>query len=130
MVMTPRARSGAVSEASLLIAPRSLKELVTCKFSYLTKTWARVSADSRGAGNMGVRSTCPAMTPRAAWMSARVTPIIPPGPHYTRAAARLSLFPLARGNFPFHVSAGRGAIHVHDRPWPDGTFCRQQAACL
>ena len=30
-------------------------------------------ADSRGAGSMGVRSTCPAMTRRAACTSAKVT---------------------------------------------------------
>ena len=36
MAITPRARSAASSEASLLSAPRSLNELVTCRFSYLT----------------------------------------------------------------------------------------------
>src|SRR5213075_3248200 len=49
---------------------RSLNELVTWRFSYLTKTSAPVSADSRGAGSIGVRSTWPAMTRRAASMSA------------------------------------------------------------
>ncbi len=73
MAMTPRARSSAVSEASLVRAPRSLNELVTWRFSYLTNTSAPVSADSRGAGSIGVRSTWPAMTRRAASMSAKVT---------------------------------------------------------
>src|SRR6185295_4057462 len=73
MAMTPRARSAADSEASLARAPRSLNELVTWRFSYLTKTSAPVSADSRGAGSIGVRSTWPAITRRAASMSARVT---------------------------------------------------------
>jgi hypothetical protein len=83
MAMTPRVRSEAVSEESLLKAPRSLNECVTCKFSYLTKTEAPVSAESLGAGNIGVRRTCPAMTLRAAWISERVTPIVPPAGHYT-----------------------------------------------
>src|SRR5215213_703374 len=130
MAMTPRARSAAVSEASLLSAPRSLKELVTCRFSYLTKTEARVSAESRGAGSMGVRSTCPAITPRAACTSASVTAILPPGRHYTCASARLSLFPLAQLKFPFHPEARKGTIHVHDRPRQHGILCRQQTACL
>ena len=38
-------------------APRSLNELVTCRFSYLTNTCAPVSAESFGAGSIGVRST-------------------------------------------------------------------------
>ena len=46
MAITPRARSAASSEASLLSAPRSLNELVTWRFSYLTKTSAPVSAES------------------------------------------------------------------------------------
>src|SRR5262245_9366707 len=71
--MTPRARSPGVSEDSLLTAPRSLKELVTWRFSYLTKTSAPVSADSFGAGSMGVRSTWPAMARRAFSISANVT---------------------------------------------------------
>ena len=75
IAITPRARSGGVSEASLLSAPRSLNELVTWRFSYLTKTSAPVSADSLGAGSIGVRSTWPAMTRRAASMSASVTVI-------------------------------------------------------
>src|ERR1041385_6762657 len=73
MAMTPRARSSADSEASLVRAPRSLNELVTCRFSYLTNTSAPVSADSLGAGSIGVRSTWPAMIRRAASISARVT---------------------------------------------------------
>jgi len=72
MAMTPRARSAAESEASFARAPRSLNELVTWRFSYLTKTSAPVSADSRGAGSIGVRSTYPAMTRLAASMLARV----------------------------------------------------------
>src|SRR5215467_601451 len=35
--MTPRARALSLNDASLFSAPRSLKELVTCKFSYLIK---------------------------------------------------------------------------------------------
>src|SRR5258706_14358434 len=73
MAMTPRARSAADSEASLARAPRSLNELVTWRFSYLTKTSAPVSADSRGAGSIGVRRTWPAITRRAASISANPT---------------------------------------------------------
>ena len=54
-------RSASLSDASLTSAPRSLNELVTWRFSYLTKTSAPVSADSFGAGSIGVRSTAPAM---------------------------------------------------------------------
>src|SRR3954452_23066602 len=73
MAITPRARSFAVSVASLLTAPRSLNELVTCRFSYLTHTCAPVSAESLGAGSIGVRKTCAPMVRRAASMSASVT---------------------------------------------------------
>src|SRR5216684_1590677 len=81
MAMTPRERSASESEASLLSAPRSLNELVTWRFSYLTKTSAPVSAESLGAGSIGVRSTCPAMVRRAASTSAIVTLMdrLPPG---------------------------------------------------
>jgi len=36
MAMTPRRRFAGDKVASLTQAPRSLNELVTCKFSYLT----------------------------------------------------------------------------------------------
>src|SRR3954451_17335197 len=75
MAITPRARSSALSAASLFTAPRSLNELVTCRFSYLTHTCAPVSAESFGAGSIGVRKTCAPMVRRAASMSARVTVI-------------------------------------------------------
>src|SRR5690242_15098166 len=71
--MTPRPRSSAESAASLLSAPRSLNELVTCRFSYLTQTCAPVSAESFGAGSIGVRSTCDPIVRRAASISASVT---------------------------------------------------------
>src|SRR5258707_11761144 len=123
MAMTPRARSAAVSEASLLSAPRSLNELVTCRFSYLTKTEAPVSAESRGAGSIGVRSTCPAITPRAAWISARVTPMVPPeGPLYC-CIRTYHCFPLRGGAFLSIFPHGEGAIHVHHRPRRHGAFC-------
>src|SRR3569833_4496429 len=73
MATTPRWRSASLSDDSLLSAPRSLNELVTWRFSYLTKTSAPVRADSRGAGSIGVRSTAPAMTFLAASISAMVT---------------------------------------------------------
>src|SRR5215468_3493665 len=73
MVMTPRLRSAALSEASFTSAPRSLNELVTCRFSYLTCTSAPVSAESLGAGSIGVRNTTPSITRRAASTSAGVT---------------------------------------------------------
>jgi len=68
-----RARAAASSEASLLSAPRSLNELVTWRFSYFTWTSAPVSAESLGAGSIGVRNTWPAIVRRAASMSATVT---------------------------------------------------------
>src|SRR5215470_15581213 len=76
MAMTPRARSSAESAASLLTAPRSLNELVTCRFSYLTQICAPVSAESFGAGSIGVRRTCVPMVRRAASISASVTVIL------------------------------------------------------
>src|SRR6516164_8682138 len=73
IAITPCARSNSPSDASLLKAPRSLNECVTCRFSYFTNTSAPVRADSLGAGSMGVRSTCPAMVRRASSTSAIVT---------------------------------------------------------
>src|SRR5436305_10599809 len=70
--MTPRARSSAPSAASLLTAPRSLNELVTCRFSYLTHTCAPVRAERFGAGSIGVRNTCVPMVRRADWISPSV----------------------------------------------------------
>ena len=121
MAMTPRARSAAVSEASLVRAPRSLNELVTWRFSYLTKTSAPVSADSRGAGSIGVRSTWPAMTRRAASMSAKwsiaqdlgslrvnldLIPTRPPWPVATRCL-------LQRGRFFAHfLRHCNGALRI------------------
>src|ERR1041385_5641987 len=73
MAITPHCRSASVSEASLTRAPRSLNELVTWRFSYLTNTSAPVRAESLGAGSIGVRSTWPARTGRAASTSANPT---------------------------------------------------------
>src|SRR5258708_39245297 len=73
MAMTPHARFEGESDDSLLSAPRSLNEFVTCRFSYLTSTEAPVSAESLGAGSIGVCSTWPAMVARAASMSDIVT---------------------------------------------------------
>ena len=62
-----------VSDRSLTSAPRSLNEAVACRFSYLTKTSAPVSADSRGAGRNGVFRTTPVdQAAAASRMSARV----------------------------------------------------------
>src|SRR5580704_9465066 len=83
MAITPRRRSPSLSAASFTHAPRSLKALVTCRFSYLTKTSAPVRAESGGAGNVGVRSTCPAITRRAASISASVTTAAPLGSSFT-----------------------------------------------
>src|SRR5580658_4873034 len=120
MAMTPRRRSSALSEASLTQAPRSLNELVTCRFSYLTKTSAPVSADSGGAGISGVRSTWPAMVRRAASMSASVTIAF-------SAFFALALAPA----FPHLPGVLEMRVH-HDRFWPvaDRYFTRRQAACL
>src|SRR5579862_6651157 len=123
MAMTPRRRSSALSAASLTQAPRSLNELVTCKFSYLTKISAPVSADSGGDGNSGVRSTWPAMVRRAASISASVTIAVttPCG------GGRVS---------PFGVASSmlwRPKIEAHhDRFWTgtDRHLARRQAARL
>jgi hypothetical protein len=50
----------------------AVNELVTCMFSYLTNTSAPVSAESLGAGSIGVRGTAPASVRRAACTSASV----------------------------------------------------------
>src|SRR3989442_6155196 len=97
MAMTPRERSASDSEASLLSAPRSLNELVTWRFSYLTKTSAPVSAESLGAASIGVCSTCPPMVRRAASMSAIVTLMDRLRPaQRSRSNACKSTVPLAR----------------------------------
>ena len=68
---TPRARSAADSKASLLAAPRSLKEPIGCKFSSLSETCAPVAWLTASAGSIGVRSTRPAIRPAAARTSSR-----------------------------------------------------------
>src|SRR5262252_7179458 len=107
--MTPRVHSAAVREASLLSAPRSLNEFVTWRFSYLTLTDAPVSAESFGAGSMGVRRTRPAMVLRAASTSASVIAMpylqgtapagtVPTGGQLTRASCVRTVYsPLAGG---------------------------------
>src|SRR5262245_35797402 len=121
MAMTPRARSSAPSEASLLTAPRSLNELVTCRFSYLTNTSAPVSAESFGAGSIGVRSTWPAMVRRAASISAIVTlmPRLQRGPprpdrplssKSTRASCPQTVYSLSAGRFDFAGYQGKRAM--------------------
>src|SRR5262249_60046696 len=108
--MTPRIRSAAVSEASLLSAPRSLNEFVTWRFSYFTLTEAPVSTESFGAGSMGVRRTRPAMVLRAASTSASVIAMpyllicltscqsVPTGRPLTRASCVRTVYsPLAGG---------------------------------
>src|ERR1700682_5895892 len=121
--MTPRRRCSALSAASLTQAPRSLNEVVTCKFSYLTKISAPVSADSGGDGNSGVRSTWPAMVRRAASISASVTIAV--------------TTPCSGGRgFPFGGGAStlwRPKIEAHhDRFWTgtDRHLARRQAARL
>lgn len=52
-------------------APRSLKELVNCKFSYLTKISAPVRFESFGAAISGVRTTWPSKDTAAALISAK-----------------------------------------------------------
>src|SRR5216684_415197 len=114
MAMTPRERSASESEASLLSAPRSLNELVTWRFSYLTKTSAPVSAESFGAGSIGVRSTCPAIVRRAASTSAIVTLMdrLPPGrmpldhhPQIDRASGAKAVYSPAAGGFDSRLVA-------------------------
>ena len=86
--ITPRRRSLSLSAASFTHAPRSLKASVTWRFSYLTKTSAPVKAESGGAGNVGVRSTCPPITRRAASISASVTTAAPLGSSFTVISPR------------------------------------------
>ncbi len=73
IAITPRPRSSADSESSLLSAPRSLKEAVNCRFSNLRNTSAPVSADSVRLCTNGVRSTAPEMRAAAARMSVSET---------------------------------------------------------
>src|SRR5688572_29863234 len=61
MAMTPRRRSSADSESSLLSAPRSLNEAVNCRFSNLRNTCAPVRRESVRLCTAGVCSTAPAM---------------------------------------------------------------------
>src|SRR5262245_1589509 len=73
MAMTPRRRSSAVSDRSLLSAPRSLNEAVNCRFSNLRKTRAPVSCDRVRLSTHGVCSTAPAIRFAAARISSRET---------------------------------------------------------
>src|SRR5262249_33581454 len=141
MAMTPRVRSAAASEASFTSAPRSLNELVTWRFSYLTKTSAPVSAESFGAGSMGVRSSWPKMVRCAPKISAMVTtgPIAPlwdrsrpvilvssrrgetraPPPRPTCAASSLPSF-----------SPHSRTHHGRERTTPDRVHHRGETPCL
>src|SRR5262245_8306925 len=124
MAMTPRSRAAAGSDASLLRAPRSLNELVTWRFSYLTKMSAPVSAESLGAGSMGVRSTFPAIVRRAASMSAMVTlmwPRLLPALRRAAAGRGRANRPCLPRRYRLRFRARRGSIarnrseHTHDR---------------
>src|SRR5262245_5387246 len=66
MAITPRRRSSADSDRSLLSAPRSLNDAVNWRFSNLRKTCAPVSRDSVRLSTHGVCSTALAMRPAAA----------------------------------------------------------------
>src|ERR1700730_12383321 len=100
--MTPRPRADAESDDSLLSAPRSLNEFVTCRFSYLTITEAPVSAESLGAGSNGVCSTWPAMVRRAASMSDIVT-FMAQAPHHRQASRKAGGHPLASRRCILHL---------------------------
>src|SRR5262245_51912016 len=123
--MTPRDRSAGPSEASLVSAPRSLNELVTCRFSYLTKTSAPVSAESFGAGNMGVRRTTLSMTRRAASISAIVTlnglsgRDVAPCRKDREGSSGSWHHPLAQNRFFLHLGTGWLAYNARDlkRDW-------------
>ena len=72
MAMTPRSRSAGVRELGLTKAPRSLKELVTWRFSSLTQMSAPVSSESLGAWSRGPHRI--ALQEACAWrMSSIVT---------------------------------------------------------
>ncbi len=114
MAMTPRLRSAALRQVSLTSAPRSLNELVTCRFSYLTKTSAPVSADRRGAGSIGVRNTCPAITRRASWISAIVTVIVSESPRSGRC-------------FDPHISISSPCAAAVYSPLPGEVYWRENA---
>ena len=58
MAMTPRLRSSAVSDNSLLSAPRSLNEAVNCRFSNLSQISQPAISDKVRDSRVGVRSTC------------------------------------------------------------------------
>src|SRR5262245_10693639 len=129
MAITPRLRSAAVSAVSLVSAPRSLNELVTCRFSYLTNTSAPVNADSRGAGSIGVRSTWPAMVRRASWISASVTVKVEsaltrlPYSRFRGAAATRAGWPCRLG-----LASGRGSDHFPRERRRDASHDRRRTA--
>jgi hypothetical protein len=77
IAITPRVRSAADSESSLLSAPRSLNEAVNCRFSNLRNTSAPVRRESVRLCTHGVCSTAPAMRCAAARISSTVTMLAP-----------------------------------------------------
>src|SRR3990172_5738449 len=66
MAITPWRRSAGVRLDSFTTAPRSLKELVNCRFSNLSQILAPVSCDSVREWRQGVRSTAPLIKAAAA----------------------------------------------------------------
>src|SRR2546422_10427328 len=120
MAITPRARSASDSEISLLNAPRSLNELVTCKFSYLTCTEAPVSAESLGAASIGERAIWPVMARRAASMSANVMliplPLAFPAAAQRRERPRASCPRTVYSPFADGFDRKLGTVG-HDRQW-------------
>src|ERR1041385_7668846 len=71
--ITPRFFSSALSEESLLNAPRSLNDAVNWWFSNLSQTSAPVISESVRECRNGVRMTCPSIVCAAFSMSCSVT---------------------------------------------------------
>src|SRR2546429_8409964 len=70
IVHTPRRRAAGDSSATALAAPRTLYELVGCRFSSLRRMSGLFGPSLRRKS--GVRTTFPAMRRRASCMSSRV----------------------------------------------------------
>ena len=72
--MMPRSTSAALKLSSVLLAPRALKEPVTCRFSSLSSSRPSQAGALSGAASIsGVCRTRRAIRAAAASMSARVT---------------------------------------------------------
>src|SRR5712691_10170210 len=119
---TPARRSASVRVASLLTAPRILKEPVRWRFSAFSSTSRPASRDSVSEPKTGVRRAVPSIRRRAAWMSASLGPVLVANPEHplhdlSHGGERVELAPLHLVQQPAQLGVVRDPVlEVRLRP--------------